>query len=210
MKSTDAHERKRVVVSQQNGLTIYSACAWPGWQGILISIIGFVVVSIVLGFTLFMFHMIGLIFDDFFGIEWLDSALRFVIASSFDLSLVALLGFALLWIPYFFVYQLSPKRVWIEENMLCHSVRLFGIIPRVRKIPIKRIMEVEIAPSGSVYHLKAVYEMKLPKWLHAALVYWNEKYTQWPLTLINDFPNRQEAEWLQRQLLEPLTKTDLI
>ena len=49
MKSADTNEKKRVVVSQETGLTIYSACAWPGWQDILISVIGFVIISIVLG-----------------------------------------------------------------------------------------------------------------------------------------------------------------
>jgi len=209
MKSTDTNERKRVVVSQENGLTIYSARAWPGWQDILISIIGFVIVSIVLGFILFIFHMISSSFNDFFGIEWLDNVLRFVFAGSFDLSLVAMLGFILLWIPYFLIYQLSPKGVWMEEDMLCHTVRLFGIIPRTRTIPFKRIMEIKIARSGSLYHLKAVYEMKLPKWLYAILTYWNEKFTLWPLTLINGFPTKEEAEWLQSQLLEPMTKTNL-
>jgi len=210
MKNTDTNERKRVVVSQQNGLTIYSASAWPGWQDILISIFGFVGIAIVLGFILFMFHMIRSMFDDFFGIEWLNNVLCFVIAGSFDLSLVAILGFILLWIPYFLIYQLSPKRVWIKEDMLCHTVRLFGIIPRTRRISFKRIMEIEIAPSGSLYHLKAVYEMKLPKWLYAILTYWNEKFTHWPLCLINAFPTKQEAEWLQSKLLESMTKTDLI
>jgi len=209
MRSTDMNEKKRVVVSQQNGLTIYSARAWPGWQDILISIIGFFAFAIVLGFILFMFHMIRSMFDDFFGIEWLDDVFRFLIAGSFDLSLVALYGFALLWIPYFLIYQLSPKRVWIEDNMLCTTVRLFGIIPRTCRIQFKRIMEIKIAPSGSLYHLKAVYEMKLPKWLYAILTYWNEKFTHWPLMLINAFPTKQEAEWLQSKLLEPMTKTNL-
>ena len=71
-------------------------------------------------------------------------------------------------------------------------------------------MEIEIAPSGSLHHLKAVYKMNLPKWLHLILAYWNEKFTQWPLCLINAFPTKQEAEWLQSQLLEPMTKTDII
>lgn len=209
MKSTDTNEKKRVVVSQQNGLTIYSACAWPGWQDVFTSIIGFVGISILLGILLFVFYIISSVFDDFFGIEWLDSVLRFVIAGSFDLSLVAMLGFALLWIPYFLIYQLSPKRVWIEENMLCHTVRLFGIIPRTRRIPFERIMEIKIAPSGSLYHLKAIYEMKPPRWLYAILTYWNEKFALWPLTLINGFPTKHEAEWLQSKLLEPMTKTNL-
>jgi hypothetical protein len=208
MNSTNTNERVRIVVSQQNGLTVYSASAWPGRQDVLISIVGFVVISIVLGFILFMFHMAKSIFNDFSGIEWLDNALRFLVAGTFDFSLIALLGFTLLWIPYFLIYQLSSKRVWLEDNTLCHTVRLLGIIPRMRRIPFERIVEIEIAPSGSLYHLKAVYEMKLPKWLYAILAYWNEKFTKWPLTLINAFPTRREAEWLQTQLLEPMTKTN--
>ncbi len=208
MTSSDMNEKKRVVVSQENGLTIYSARAWPGWQGVLTSVVGFVVIAMLLGFILFIFNMVSSVFDDFFGIAWLDKVLFFAFTCTFDLSLVAILGLGLIWIPYFLIYQLSPKRVWIEKEMLCHRVRLFGIIPRTRRIAFERIIEIELARSGSLHHLKAVYEMKLPKWLHLILVYWNEKFTQWPLCLMNGFPTKQEAEWLQSQLLEPMTKTD--
>jgi hypothetical protein len=38
-------------------------------------------------------------------------------------------------------------------------------------------------------------------------VYWNEKLTTWPLTLVNGIPTRREAEQIQFQLLEVMTKS---
>jgi hypothetical protein len=201
-----AGQKKRVTVEEQNGLTIYSASAWPGWRDILNTLLGFLVVSVILAFFLLFAHLLGRFFSDFFSNEWLNKVLYFIFAGSFDLSLVVIFVLLLLWMPYFLVYQVSPKQVCIVENSLHHSVRLFGIIPRTRKIPFERIMEIEIAASGSLYHLKAVYEMKLPKWLYTILTYWNEKFSLWPLTIINAFPTKQEAEWLQGRLLEPMTK----
>ena len=188
-------------------MAIYSASAWPGWRDILNTILGFVVVSVILAVFLLFAHMLGRFFSDFFANEWLNKILYFIFAGSFDLSLVLILVLMLLWMPYFLLYQLSPKKVCIVGNSLHHTVRLFGFIIRTRKIPFERIMEIEIAPSGSIYHLKAVYEMKLPKWLFIILTYWNEKLSRWPLTLINAFPTKEEAEWLRDRLLEPMTKS---
>lgn len=188
-------------------MTIYSASAWPGWRDILYTIFGFVIVSVILAVFLLFSHLLGRFFDDFFSIEWLNKIIYFIFAGSFDLSLIVIMVLLLLWMPYFLLYQVSPKQVCIVENSLHHTVRLFGIIPRTRKIPFERIMEIKIAPSGSLYHLKAVYEMKLPKWLYIILTYWNEKCSLWPLTIINAFPTKQEAEWLQDRLLEPMTKS---
>jgi len=202
-----ADRKKRVTVLEQNGLIIYSASAWPGSRDILYTVLGFVVVSFILAILLSFFHFIGQFFDGFFPFKWLNKILYCIIAGSFDLSLITILVLLLLWMPYFLIYQLSPKQVCIVEDSLHHTVRLFGIIPRTRKIPFERIMEIKIAPSGSLYHLKAVYEMKLPKWLYIILTYWNEKFSQWPLTLINAFPTKKEAQWLQDRLLEPMTKS---
>ena len=202
-----AEQKKRVTILEQNGLTIYSASAWPGWRDILNTFLGFVVVFVILAFLLWFLYMIGQFFDGFFPYQWLNQILYYIIAGSIDLSLLIILVLLLFWMPYFFLYQVSPKQVCIAGNSLHHTVRLFGIIPRTRKIPFERIMEIKIAPSGSLYHLKAVYEMKLPKLLHIILTYWNEKYSQWPLTLINAFPTKEEAAWLQYRLLEPMTKS---
>jgi hypothetical protein len=202
-----AGQKKRVSVLEENGLTIYCASAWPGCRDILNTILCFVIVSVILAIFLLFFHLLGKFFDGFFSIAWLNRILYFILAGSFDLSLVVIFVLLLLWMPYFLLYQLSPKQVYIVGNSLHHTVRLFGIIPRTRKISFERIMKIEIAPSGSLYHLKAVYEMKLPRWLFIILTYWNEKFSQWPLTLINAFPTKEEAEWLQNRLLEPMTKS---
>ena len=199
--------KKRVTILEQDGLTIYSASAWPGWRDILYTALGFVVVLSILAFFLWFSHMIGRFFDGFFPYEWLNKIMFYIIAGSIDLSLIIILILLLFWLPYFFLYQVSPKQVCIVGNSLHHTVRLFGIIPRTRKIPFERIMEIKITPSGSLYHLKAVYEMRLPKLLHIILTYWNEKFSRWPLTLINAFPTKEEARWLQDRLLEPMTKS---
>ncbi len=66
-------------------------------------------------------------------------------------------------------------------------------------------MEIKIAPSGSSFNLTAAYKMKLPRLIHFIAVYWNEKLTTWPLTLVNAIPTRKEAEQVQFQLLEVMT-----
>lgn len=198
---------KRLVVRQENGLTIYYASGWPGWGDVLTTFIAFVVVAALLAFMLFFFHLLGSFSEGFFEIAWLNKIMSFIFVGSFDLSLIAILAIFLLWMPYFLVYQLSPKRVWIEDRVLCHSVRLLWLIRRTRRIAFDRIAEIEVARSGRLYHLKAIYEMDLPRWLFFTLTYWNEKFSRWPLTLINAFPTRDEAEWLQNQLLESVTKT---
>ena len=198
---------KRLVVRQENGLTIYYASAWPGWSDVLTTFIAFVVVAALLAFMLFLFRLLGSFSEGFFEIAWLNKIMSFIFVGSFDFSLIAILAIFVLWMPYFLVYQLSPKRVWIEDRVLCHSVRLLWLIRRTRRIAFDRIAEIEVARSGRVYHLKAIYEMDLPRWLFFILTYWNEKFSRWPLTLINAFPTRDEAEWLQNQLLESVTKT---
>jgi hypothetical protein len=200
-------KKKRVTVIDQNGLTIYLASAWPGWRDILYTVFAFVIIAVILSLFLLFVHILGRSLDGFFSNEWLNKILHFIFAGSFDLSLVVILVLLLLWMPYFLLYQLSPKKLCIVENSLHHTVRLFGIIPRTRKIPFERILQIKIATSGSLYHLKAVYEMKLPKCIYIILTYWNEKFAQWHLTLINAFPTKEEAEWLQDRLLETMTKT---
>lgn len=198
---------KRLVVRHENGLTIYYASAWPGWSDVLTTFIAFVVVAALLGFMLFLFHLLGSFSEGFFEIAWLNKIMSFIFVGSFDLSLIAILATILLWLPYFLVYQLSSKRVWIEDRVLCQSVRLLRLIHRTRRIAFDRIADIEVVRSGRLYNLKAIYEMDLPRWLFFILTYWNEKSSRWPLTLVNAFPTRDEAEWLRNQLLESVTKT---
>ncbi len=198
---------KRLVVRQENGLTIYYASGWPGWSDVLTTLVASVVVAALLAFMLFLFHLLGSFSEGFFEIAWLNKIMSFIFVGSFDFSLIAILAIFLLLMPYCLVYQLSPKRVWIEDRVLCHSVRLLWLIRRTRRIAFDRIADIEVARSGRLYHLKAVYEMDLPRWLFFILTYWNEKFSRWPLTLINAFPTRDEAEWIQNQLLESVTKT---
>ena len=116
--------------------------------------------------------------------------------------------------PCFLVYQISPKQFWIENNTFVHKIQLLGLIQRTRRIPFDRIYEIKISASTlssgsvnrSVYSLVVVYEMALPKWLKIILVYWNEKFTRWPLGLVNGIPTREETEQLQSLLLEPMTR----
>jgi len=202
-----ASQGKRLLVRQENGLTIYCASAWPGWSDVLTTFIAFVVVAALLAFMLFLFHLLGSFSEGFFEIAWLNKIMSFIFVGSFDFSLIAILAIFLLLMPYCLVYQLSPKRVWIEDRVLCHSVRLLWLIRRTRRIAFDRIVEIKVVQSGWLYHLKAIYEMDLPRWLFFILTYWNEKFSRWPLILVNAFPTRDEAEWLQKQLLESVTKT---
>lgn len=172
--------KKRVTVRRQNGLTIYSASAWPGWRDISNSFMGFVIIAVVLVPIFLVLRQIGLFIDDVVTNSWLNRVVFFVITGLVDLSIATPFVILLLWLPYFLVYQLSAKEFWIENETLCHTVRFLGIISRTRRIHFDRIMKIEIAPSGSIYHLKVVYEMRLPRLLYIILVYWNEKFTRWP------------------------------
>ena len=200
--------RKRLTVLKRDGMTVYCASAWPGWRDIATTLIASVIIAVLLTGLLSLICRAIRSFDVVFPRQtWLIRILRFIFLGSFDLSFVAVLALLLLWLPYFAIYQLSPKEFWLDDRHLCHTVRLLGLIRRTRKIPFDRIMTIEIAPSVSVFHLKAVYKMKLPKLIHFILVYWNEKLTTWPLTLVNGIPTRREAEQIQFQLLEVMTES---
>ena len=189
-------------------MTVYCASAWPGWRDIAATLIAFVIIAAVLTGVLLFFCRAIRSFDAVSQYNtWLGRIFRFIFIGSVDFSFVVILAFLLLWMPYFVIYQLSPKEFWLDDRHLCHTVRLLGLIRRTRKIPFDRVMEIEIAPSVSVFHLKAVYKMKLPRLIHFIAVYWNEKLTTWPLTLVNGIPTRQEAEQVQFQLLEVMTKS---
>ncbi len=200
--------RKRLTVRQRDGMTVYFASAWPGWGDIATTLIASVILAAVLAGLILFFYRVAHSFDVISQYStWLSRILRFVFVGSLDLSSVAMLALLLLWMPYFVIYQLSPKEFWLEDNRLCHTVRLLGLIRRTRRIDSDRVMEIKIAPSGSSFHLTAVYKMKLPRLIEFIAVYWNEKLTTWPLTLVNAVPTRKEAEQVQFQLLEVMTKS---
>ena len=196
---------ERIVVERHGGTTVYSARGWCGFRELSGTFIVFGIIGFILGFMLLMTRQSGGFFDGFLPYEWMNTALSFVIAGAFDLGMAASLGLILLWLPYYLLYQLSPKKVWIEEDVLCHYFRLMWVFPRTRRIPFDRILEIEVHQSGDLYSVQAVYEMKLPRWLFVVLVHWNERLTQWSLTLINAIDSHQEAEWLANMLLEPMT-----
>ncbi len=200
--------KKRLTARQRDGMTVYCASAWPGRRDIATTLITSVIIAILLTGLLSLICRAIRSFDVVFPRQtWVIRILRFVFLSSFDLSFVAVLALLLLWLPYFAIYQLSPKEFWLDDRHLCHTVRLLGLIRRTRRIGFDRIMRIEIAPSVSVFHLKAVYKVKLPRPINFILVYWNEKLTSWPLTLVNGIPTRREAEQMQFQLLEVMTES---
>lgn len=173
-----------------------------------VTLIGFVVTAAFLSGVLLFFRTAIRSFDAVSEYNtWLGRIVRFLFIGSVDFTFVVILAFLLLWMPYWMIYQLSPKEFWLDGRHLCHTVRLFGLIGRTRRIPFDRIMEIKIAPSGSSFHLTAVYKMKLPRLIHFILVYWNEKLATWPLALVNAIPTRREAEQIQFQLLEVMTKS---
>lgn len=201
--------KQRVTIETRDGITVYSADAWPGWQDIATTCVGFLITGFLFSVFLFLAYCFSHMFDGLIPYRWLNLLLGGIVSGGFALGWVLMLGFILLWIPYFLLYQLSPKQFWIENDCLIHRIRLGGLITRTRRIPFERIMQIKIGHSkagfGAIYLLTAVYEMKLPKWLFVILVYWNEKFTQWPLGLVNGIPTKEEAEKLQNALLEPMT-----
>ena len=200
--------RKRLTIRRQDGMTVYCASAWPGWRDVAVTLIGFVATAAFLTGVLLFFRTAIRSFDAVSEYNtWLGRIFRFIFIGSVDFSFVVILAFLLLWMPYWLIYQLSPKEFWLDDSHLCHTVRLLGLIRRTRRIDRDRVMEIKIAPSGSAFHLTAVYKMKLPRLVHFIAVYWNEKLTTWPLTLVNGIPTRQEAEEVQFQLLEVMTKS---
>jgi hypothetical protein len=213
----DTDKQKRVQIKMEHGRTIYSAAAWPGWMDIRFTLVGFGVVALILAFFLFFGYQIGQFFRDFTPYDWLNRILLFVFSGGINPTFTFILGFILLWMPFFLIYQVSPKQFWIENNTLVHKIQLLGLIQRTHRIPFDRIYEIKISESTytsgsvsrSIYGLVVVYEMTLPKWVYYILAYWNEKFTRWPLGLVNGIPTKEEAEQLQNSLLEPITRTKM-
>jgi len=200
--------RKRLTIRRRDGMTVYCASAWPGWGDITATVIAAVIIAAVLAGLLLLFSEASRSFDAVFQPNtWLSRIVRFAFLGSLDLSFVLVLVLLLLWLPYFAIYQLSPKEFWLEDRHLCHTVRLLGLIRRTRRIPFDRVMEMKITPSGSAFHLTAVYKMRLPRFVHLVVDYWSEKLTTWPLTLVNGIPTRREAEQIQFRLLEVMTES---
>jgi hypothetical protein len=200
--------RKRLTIRRRDGRIVYCASAWPGWGAVAITLVAFIIIAAVLAGLIAFLHKLNASFDEVSQhSKWLGGILRFVFLGFLDLSFFATFALLLLWLPYFLIYQLSPKEFWLDGENLCHTVRLLGLLRHTRRIPFERIMEIEIAPSGSAFHLKAVYKMKLPGFVHFILTYWNEKLTTWPLALVTAIPTRQEAEEVQFELLEAMTKS---
>lgn len=209
--------KQRIQIETRNGITVYSADAWPGWQDIANTCFAFLMISLLFAVLLFMMYQVRRILNGFVEYEWLNVTLSILLSGCFDFSLTLTLGFILLFIPYYLLYQLCPKQFWIADDCLYHRVRLAGLMTRTRRIPFERLLEISIGAccstsrrgnvekTSSVYSLKAVYEMKMPKWLFVILVYWNEKFTQWPLGLVNGIGTKEEAEKLKAALLEPMT-----
>lgn len=200
--------KKRLSIRERDGMTVYCASAWPGWHAGGTTLVGVLIIAAILGGLVAFLYKVNASFDEVSQqSEWLGRILRFIFLGFLDLSFFGVLALLLLWSPYFLVYQLSPKEFWLDGENLCHTVRLLGVFRRTRRIGFDRVMEIEIAPSGSAFHLKAVYKMKLPRLIHFILTYWNEKLTMWPLGLVTAIPTRQEAEQVQFELLEAMTKS---
>ncbi len=202
------HSDGRVTIHERDGLTVYSASAWPGWRSLGGTLFVYVVLVVILLAMLLFLHNVTRALDDFSGNPWINRIVRFFVIGAFDLGFMAALGLALIWIPYFVLYQLSPKEFWIEGRRLCHRVWLLGFIRRTRRVDFERILDVKVSPSGSLFHLVMVYRMKLPRLIHIIIVYWSEKPVTWPLTLVSAIPTRNEAEQIQRELLEIVTEPD--
>ena len=200
---------QHVRIEKRDGVTVYSTGFWPGWHEVLGLCFVFALVAGAFAAILFAMYKINTMVEQFIEIGWLHTVLSFVFGFVFDLGLVAGFGFMVLWIPYFLMYQLSPKRFWIKNDVLHHIAYLLGFIPHKRSIPFERILNVDHSSANGGYHVTVHYERKLPKLIFIILVYWNEKLTQWWLTLANGIPTRQEAKTIQNALLEPMTDSEV-
>ena len=203
-----AGDNKRVCVERTGGLEIYSVKGWPGFKDILNTCAGYLIVMFVFAVVLLISHSLINITKDLTPYGYFNRGVAFVIGCVGNMSMMLGLGVAAIIIPVMLVYQLSPKKFWIEDRCLCYSVKLLGVIRRDWKIPFDRILEIKITGSGSegnyIYHLSVLYERKLPKLLFIILVHWNERFTQWFLLLANGL-DHAEAEDIQMKLLAPMT-----
>lgn len=199
---------KRVRVEEHDGVRVYSAGAWPGWAEVLGLIFVFVLFGA--GLTLFVFgvHWIGGIYQevfDMFNVSWLGRVFSFVLSGLFDLTIIAVLAFVCLLIPYLLLYDLSPKRFWIKGDALYHTSYLLGCIPHTRRLRFEQILDIAAEKSTGGYTLTVRYERDLPTWVFIILVFWNERLTQWAIRLVNGIGTQEEAFALQSVLLEPMT-----
>ena len=203
---------QRVQIQQQGDVTVYSVGIWPGWGDIIAVFVGVLVFSIMLGGIFFAMYTIERIyhefFTDFLGVGWLHTVFMFLFTGLIDFSIIACLGLALLFMPYLLIYHLSPKKFWIENRTLFHTVWLLGFIPYKRKIPFEQILDVQAKPSNRRHSITVHYERTLPKLLFVILVYWNERLTQWKLTLVSGVPGKEQTQQIQNALLEPMTQSD--
>jgi hypothetical protein len=169
---------------------------------------------------LFFGYQINHLFSQLTPFDWLNSILAAIFSGGLNPVFTIILVFLTILLPFYFIYQISPKQFWIENGTLVHQIQYLGLINRTRKISFDCIYEIKISSSTtsfrssfsrsrtefSIYGLCVVYEMNLPRWLKMILVYWNEKFTRWPLVLANGIPTKKEAEQLQAVLLEPMTR----
>jgi|GEM_PF-2818987 len=216
-----APKENRVHISNQGGRTVYSVKAWPGKAEIISTLTFFLMIIFLLSVFLFFGYQIERSFGQLTPFDWLNNILVVIVGGGLDPFFTIVLVFLAIWAPFYFIYQISPKQFWVENNILVHQIQYLGLINRTRSIPFDRIYEIKISQSTTtyqssfsrnevkftIYGLYVIYEMDLPGWLKMILVYWNEKFTRWPMGIMNSIPTKEEAEQLQAVLLEPMTGT---
>ena len=194
----------RIAANETAGRLVYSAGPWPGWLVLRDTFIVWAVVAVAVGAMLFIAHQFSSALYTFLG-DWLGSGVSFIIGGVIDWSAIGIFSLVLIMMPFFLIFELSAKQVWIENQTLYRRVVFLGI-PRTQCIPFDRIRDMTVSRSAGRWIVNVRYERKLPKLLYVILVYWNEKFTQWGLTLIDAIPTQSEAEWLYTQLAEHITQ----
>ena len=201
-----AKRSKYITEEQKDGITVYSSGPWCGFGQLFGYIIVFLLVAFIACFPVYIRLELLKPVGDIFESRWLNILITYGLGFLVDMSIVGVFGFVTLYMPYHLIYVLSPKKFWLEDNVLVQKVRLLGFIPKYRRVDFDRIHDIKVSPSGSCFNLSICYEPRLPKLMYAILVYWSDKFVQCRVTLVNDIPSKDNAERLQNMLLEAVTE----
>ena len=198
---TENKQKSRIDISQDGGLRIYSLKGWPGIEELVGLLLIFVIIAIMLGTVLGIMYFANT-FCEVLPWGWLRYIIYGVLTAGFSLSFIGVLVFVFLFIPYYLVYAMSPKRFWVEDDMFVHETKYAGIITRTKKVPLDIISEITAKRNGKkLFNIVIYYESQLPRWIVFIITYWSEKQAIINFAIANAIPDKAEAENIALELL---------